>query len=235
MSDSDACSSEDEYPRYGQEPTTHNLSACEVLCWIGYRRPIPKELYYSPLRASPWPVLPSLMHDAVPDPKPAQCPIADAQQQLMSAIRSGKLAPYCIVNSTPAVMPPSAYKYAFVIYPRGSLEPDDAAADSDRELAESQQNYRGVHFFTTDVLKLWPANGEVVPESCDLGKTKKRRSNGPDYREKDALLVAEMQDLIATHRARSSEDAARAVVKRAVGGGTDESKVKRLTKRYREA
>jgi hypothetical protein len=54
------------------------------------------------------------------------------------------------------------------------------------------------------------------------------RKRGRSYREDDLPLVEEMERLIASGRARGPEDAARAVVARAVGSGTDESKIKRL-------
>jgi|GEM_PF-2513859 len=61
----------------------------------------------------------------------------------------------------------------------------------------------------------------------------KRRHNGTDYRVLDGPLVSEMRTLIQNDKARSPEDAARAVVKRAAGRGEDASKVKRLALRYR--
>ena len=72
-------------------------------------------------------------------------------------------------------------------------------------------------------------SAEVAPVAA------KRRSNGLDHRDKDAPLVAEMRTLIETGNARSPEDAARAVVGRAVGYSTEASKVKRLSKHYRES
>jgi hypothetical protein len=61
-----------------------------------------------------------------------------------------------------------------------------------------------------------------------------KRHNGRDYRSLDAPLVAEMHELIEGGEARSAEDAARAVVNRAAGGGQEDSRVKRLALRYRE-
>jgi hypothetical protein len=62
----------------------------------------------------------------------------------------------------------------------------------------------------------------------------KRKSNGLNYRAHDSALVDEMHDAIQAGTARTGEDAARGVVHRAVGAGTDDSKVKRLAKHYRE-
>ncbi len=35
-----------DYPEYGVAPTELIMTPCEVLCWIGYRRAIPKDVYY---------------------------------------------------------------------------------------------------------------------------------------------------------------------------------------------
>ena len=61
---------------------------------------------------------------------------------------------------------------------------------------------------------------------------KTRKSNGFDYQQADTKLVAKMRELIAVGKSRSAENAARAFVKCAEGGGTPESKVKRLALRY---
>ena len=70
-------------------------------------------------------------------------------------------------------------------------------------------------------------------EGREDAKPKRSKSNGIDYREKDAPLIAEMHDLISHGKARSPQDAARAVAKRAAGNATDASKVERLANRYR--
>jgi hypothetical protein len=62
----------------------------------------------------------------------------------------------------------------------------------------------------------------------------KRHTNGLDFRQDDAPLVDEMRRLIESGKARSPEDAARAVVAGAKGHGKPESKVKRLAKHYRD-
>ena len=62
----------------------------------------------------------------------------------------------------------------------------------------------------------------------------KRKSNGLDYREADAPVVAEMRNMIDAGDARSPEDAALAVFDRAVGKAIRDSKVKRLARHYRE-
>lgn len=63
----------------------------------------------------------------------------------------------------------------------------------------------------------------------------KRKSNGDDFRADDAVLGLVMLGMMKAKTARSPEDAARAVVKNALGNGEPASKVKRLAKRYRQA
>jgi hypothetical protein len=86
-----------------------------------------------------------------------------------------------------------------------------------------------VRFRRSDVLAQWPVMTDP-PEAAPP----KRKSNRLDYRAQDALLVADMHKAIQNGEARNAPDAARAFVKRAVGGGNDDSKVQRLLKRYRE-
>jgi hypothetical protein len=74
----------------------------------------------------------------------------------------------------------------------------------------------------------------VAARSISASVPIKRKHNGLDHRAADVPLVAEMQALIEARKARSPDDAARAVVDRAEGHGTPESKVKRLAKHYRE-
>jgi hypothetical protein len=76
-------------------------------------------------------------------------------------------------------------------------------------------------------------NAEITVTNGGL-PAQKRKSNGRDYRQVDAPLVTEMRHLIEDRSARSPEDAARGLVGRAQGGGTDESKVKRLALHYRK-
>ena len=75
------------------------------------------------------------------------------------------------------------------------------------------------HDGRSDVLAHWPVTTDP-PEATP----KKRKSNGRDYRQVDAELVTEMHELIQAGRASSPEDAARALVARAVGRGSDGSR-----------
>lgn len=63
----------------------------------------------------------------------------------------------------------------------------------------------------------------------------KQKSRVPNsYAAKDAALVREMEELIRSGEARGPWHAAEKVAERAAGGGTTESKMKRLTRRYSE-
>jgi hypothetical protein len=70
--------------------------------------------------------------------------------------------------------------------------------------------------------------------------TRLRKSNGNDFRVQDAPFVQRMAELIKEGKARSPEDAARAVInqtfngKKVAGTANPESQVKRLAKLYRE-
>jgi hypothetical protein len=75
----------------------------------------------------------------------------------------------------------------------------------------------------------------TTPPDEQVGHTwAKRPSNGLNYAKQDAPLIEEMRAMIQTGRARSPEDAARAVYRRAAGSSKEGSKVKRLARRYRE-
>lgn len=66
------------------------------------------------------------------------------------------------------------------------------------------------------------------PQAETASKPQEGRRPPVSYREADRLLVAEMEQLINSGKAKGIQDAARAVVDRADGSGTDASKVKRL-------
>jgi hypothetical protein len=61
-----------------------------------------------------------------------------------------------------------------------------------------------------------------------------RKRGGRDYRKNDASLVDAMHELITARNATSPHNAALKVADRAAGGGTLESKAKRLVTRYSE-
>ncbi|UPG72418.1 hypothetical protein MVG78_18290 [Roseomonas gilardii subsp. gilardii] len=71
----------------------------------------------------------------------------------------------------------------------------------------------------------------VIPEPL-LAPMKPRRRGGADYRNEDAPLLAEMAELCRAGRAKDAQDAARQVFRKAVGHGSDASKVDRLRKGF---
>ena len=87
-----------------------------------------------------------------------------------------------------------------------------------------------------DDFRRW-LDGLLVPAEAaptPIPVAAKRKHNGADYREADAPLVAEMHGLMEAREARSAEHAARMVMKRAPGYGTEAAKVKRLAKHCRQ-
>jgi hypothetical protein len=96
-----------------------------------------------------------------------------------------------------------------------------------------EQEGRGRHLyrFLIDAASFAAWLNQLVPEKA--AKANKRAPNGRNYRKDDAPIVADMRNLIVSSP-QSPESAARCFVKRAIGGGTDDSKVKRLALHYRE-
>jgi hypothetical protein len=109
--------------------------------------------------------------------------------------------------------------------------------DSEEFLTAFQEN---CEFRRDTVVQVWHPDGSSdigaqAPAQTPIATTPrqvKRRHNGLDYAANDMPLIREMRAMIMNKAARSAEDAARAVVKHAVGGGKDGSKVKRLARRY---
>lgn len=132
------------------------------------------------------------------------------------------------------------------------LPTEDQAAFSSETLTALVDGFQeGFEVLRENVTSAWPRR-EAVPEptqeipstsgqaaeailSVPITIPTKRRHNGTNFSATDAPLVSEMWQLITDDKARSAEDAARAVVKRAKGAGEPDSKVKRLAKRYRQA
>ena len=93
-----------------------------------------------------------------------------------------------------------------------------------------------------DIRRLWP-NGTPKPEpevrqegvsnTVPLHSAK-RKVHGRDYRELDRKLVEDMHAMIKDGTAKDPTDAARQLANKAEGGGTEESKMKRLVLRYGE-
>ena len=78
-----------------------------------------------------------------------------------------------------------------------------------------------------------PASVAAAPLLLEKPSPKQPRRRGAvSYARQDAPLIAEMHKLIDSYEAPSVIAAAGMVVKNAIGSGTDESKVRRLTKGY---
>jgi hypothetical protein len=229
---------EPQYPAEGEVTRHRHMTACEVLCWIGYHRPIRKEVYFAPIKTmAPGATIEELaasLHHSVPEPKPPECPLNDAERKLMDALRLGSVQALIEKNGKFEEVPAAIYEYAMAVNVRGSIEPDGGATERDATRADlSQRPIGSVFFRTSEVLKVWPK--EATALALDP-TTNKRRSNGLDYRAKDAWLFPRMRALINDKKARSPEDAARWMLEDAAGRGrsTDASIVRRLAKHYRE-
>ncbi len=148
------------------------MSACEVLCWIGYRRAIPKEIYFAPLSEAParstTADLEACLHNAVPDPKPTVDPMTDAELHLMAALRVGAVRAISLRSKDSAIdLPVDAFRFHVTVNVRGHLEPDSACSRGDYQLAVAEPSYGELRFYTAEVLAFWPAhliNGENKTE-----------------------------------------------------------------------
>lgn len=160
-----------KYPSYGVAPTGHTMSACEVLCWIGYHRAISKEAYFYPVNNAPARAniteLERLLHDAIPEPKPVQDPMGDAEVRLMVEIRNGSV--HCIDASAGGKildLPIDAFRFQVTVSARGGLEPDGCASPEDHRLASAEPRYRDVRFYTSEVLTAWPKERHDLGAGC---------------------------------------------------------------------
>ncbi len=158
-----AVSEAPQYPELGAVPVHRHMTACEVLCWIGYRRAIPKEIYYFPLSNSanvPFSRKVSLLHQSVPEPKPPECPMNAAEQNLMEALRTETIRAFYEKDGRFEQVPQDVYAYAVAVNARGGIEADSGVPERDRERAakftSAHAELRAVWFVTKDVLRLRP-------------------------------------------------------------------------------
>jgi hypothetical protein len=173
--------SEADYPEVGQEPTHRHLTACEVLCWIGYRRAISKEQYFAPLsrkrghRPRNWV---SLLHETIPSPKPRECPIHQSERILMEAMRAHRVHSHYEKDDRLERVPREVLDYAVVVNVRGGIEPDNDASARDRQRAEAFIAVHGglgsVWFDREEILREWPANELVAPQEGRAAKPTER-------------------------------------------------------------
>jgi hypothetical protein len=158
-----ASAAESQYPAIGEIPKHRHLTACEVLTWIGYGRAISKEVYFPPFdRASGIRAEErnSLLHRSVPDPKPPDDPMDDAERKLMEAVRAGHVHMLTERNGAFEEMPTAIYEHAVVVTARGSIEADWKAPERDRERAITYRSSLApigdVWFRKSEVLEAWP-------------------------------------------------------------------------------
>ena len=179
------------HPAMGAVPPARHLTACEVLNWIGYRRAIPSAVYFAPVRgAAPGAMgeqLAGLLHSAVPDPKPAECPMAAAESKLMEALRARRVRALAEKDGRLEELPDEIYEYAVAANARGSIEPDSRAtsADSFRALKylSSLPSIGPLLFSTAQVMAEWPSR-VTVPEEDTAAEhnprgPRPRKAGGP--------------------------------------------------------
>lgn len=154
---------ESQYPAIGEVPEHLHLTACEVLTWIGYGRAISKDVYLAPVVKSSGLATEeraSLPHRSVPDPKPPEDPMDDAERKLMEAVRAGHVHILIEINGAFEEMPTAIYEAAVAVNARGSIEADWKAAERDRERAISYRSSLApigdVWFRKSEVLEAWP-------------------------------------------------------------------------------
>lgn len=153
-----------QYPALGEMPDHRHLTACETLCWLGYGRPIPWAVYFAPIFRGPntsLDELPALLHRSVPDQKPAECPMDDAERILMENLRAGRIQALFKNDGRFVSLPAEAYDYALVVNVRGGIEVDAGASCRDQENARqyvvNSLPSTDVFFRTSEVLRLLPA------------------------------------------------------------------------------
>ena len=87
-----------------------------------------------------------------------------------------------------------------------------------------------LYFSRSEVLRLWP---EKSSEEAVKRPSRGRSPGDGSFDSQDQALLEEMSELIASGEATSASGAATMVAGRAHGGGTIESKAKRLAGKYR--
>ena len=98
----------------------------------------------------------------------------------------------------------------------------------------------GVAFNRSDIEAMKSGKG-VAPSSHDTGppataKPKRGRPRGSGaYLFPDSIVVEKMHEWMAMHPGKSAAAAAQTFVDEAEGGGTEQTKIRRLARKYREA
>jgi hypothetical protein len=198
---------EAQYPEIGEVPEYRHLTACEVLCWIGYRRAIAKDVYFAPLtkaRANGTAREVALLHRSIPEPKPSECPINDAERELMKSLRDGRVHAMVAKNGRLAELPSEIYEYSVSVNVRGSIEADAGSGQRDYWLAlEYMFNLRPpigeVLFRTTEVMTAWPNNGADRDEAPTAPLSP---APAPDPSQKPAFHVGRAKLLLMVEKAK---------------------------------
>jgi hypothetical protein len=152
-----------DYPVYNAVPTFQLMTACEALCWIGYKRAITKKIYFSPMIGAESfseesPNWDAILHDAIPAPKPLLSPIDEATDSLMQAARVGTVRALYINAATKLRLevPKSDFDADVAVSVRGGLEPK-GLLDMPRYMAARAQISRGdLWFLTHEIVANWP-------------------------------------------------------------------------------
>ena len=115
------------FPPMEELPSTTYMSACEVLTWIAYRRPISKWLFYGPLEwanASTFAELAQALHEQVPQPRPPDNPMSAAETELLTALRDNRLRAFDDQTPGMPVIDRDVFSHSVAVSCRGFLEAD---------------------------------------------------------------------------------------------------------------
>jgi hypothetical protein len=166
---------EEAYPAIDYIPQRPYLTPCEVLCLFAYRRAIPSRDYHAPLR---WVAglapddYNNFLHQAIPEPKPAESPMADAERKVMELLRDRRLHLFRKKGDSYEEVPSDTMKYAVVVTTRDDLAPDARAPQQDQESAASylaSHSLLPIVFLTSEVrecLTREPADSKHPPANA---------------------------------------------------------------------
>jgi hypothetical protein len=157
-----------QYPAIGDVPEHRHLTACEVLTWIGYGRAISRDVYFAKVSGATATAEArlSLLHQSVPDPKPLENPMDDAERKLMEEVRAGRVHSLIERNGAFEEPPAAIYEHAVAVNARGSIEADGTAPERDQTRARSYLSslppIGNVWFRKSEVLEVWPSKAPTA-------------------------------------------------------------------------
>ena len=163
------------YPRMEELPETTYMSASEVLCWIAYRRPINKWLFYGPVEWAPNSSLAELeraLHEKIPEPKPVEDPMPKATSTLIKCLQEGRLRAFDDDSTGMPVIPREIFHHSVTITCRGHLEADEGKTPFDWERGREILGRCSppVVFLTSEVRECFPARS-----ACENDQLKRAR------------------------------------------------------------